>query len=124
MPIPEVAFRCMNQTIRDYLKRRVRWCFAIGITGWLIFATSIGTRTDNPILNILAVLMFGGAMLTLQWIIKCPRCSVRLGQIAVTLAIPGLKPQPNFCPYCGIGLDEPRLKQLSHEQQGPYNPIK
>jgi hypothetical protein len=112
----------MNQTIRAYIKRRVRWCMAIGIGGWVVIATSIGTRIDNPIVSILGFLMFGGAILALQWI-KCPRCSVRLGQIAMTLGVPGLKPQPNFCPYCGVSLDEPRAKQTPADQQAPFNPI-
>jgi hypothetical protein len=112
----------MNETIRAYIKRRVRWCMAIGIGGWAVIATSIGTRIDNPIVSILGFLMFGGAILALQWI-KCPRCSVRLGQIAMTLGVPGLKPQPNFCPYCGVSLDEPRAKHTPADQQAPFNPI-
>jgi hypothetical protein len=43
----------MNETIRAYLKRRVRWCLPIGIGGWVVIATSIGTRIDNPIVSIL-----------------------------------------------------------------------
>jgi hypothetical protein len=112
----------MNETIRDYLKRRVRWCWGIGIGGWVIIATSIGTRPDQPIISIVGFLMFGGAILAMQWI-KCPRCSARLGQIAIMLAIPWLKPQPNFCPYCGVSLDEPRVKHASAGQQTPFNPI-
>ena len=92
-----VASGAMNETIRAYIKRRVRWCLAIGIGGLVVIATSIGARVDNPMVSILGFLTFGGAILAMQWI-KCPRCSVRLGQIAVTLAVPGLKPQPNFAP--------------------------
>jgi hypothetical protein len=102
----------MNETIRDYLKWRVRWRVAIGVGGWVVVAASIGTRVDNSIVSILGFLTFGGAILALQWI-KCPRCSVRLGQIAMTLGVPGLKPQPNFCPYCGVNLDEPRSTQTT-----------
>jgi hypothetical protein len=112
----------MNETIRAYIKRRVRWCLAIGIGGWVVIATSIGARVDNPMVSILGFLTFGGAILAMQWI-KCPRCSVRLGQIAVTLAVPGLKPQPNFCPYCGVALDESRASQTPAGQHAPVNPI-
>lgn len=112
----------MNETIRSYIKRRVRWCMAIGIGGWVVIATSIGTHVNNPIVSVLGFVTFGGAILALQWI-KRPRCSARLGQIARTLGMPGLKPQPNFCPYCGVSLDEPRAKQPPGSQQVPFNPI-
>jgi len=103
----------MNQSIRDYLKRRVRWAMAILIGGWVLFASSIVTHMDNPVLNIVGALMFGGGILFMNWGNKCPRCAARLGQLAVTMAIPGLKPQPNFCPYCGVSLDEPREPQTA-----------
>lgn len=102
----------MNETIRDYLKWRVRWRVAIAIGGWVVVAASVGTHVDNSIASIAGVLTFGGAILSLQWI-KCPKCSVRLGQIAMTLGVPALKPQPNFCPYCGVSLDEPRSTQTT-----------
>src|SRR4030088_2919847 len=109
----------MNETIRAYIKRRVRWCMAIGIGGWAVIATSIGTRIDNPIVRILGFLMFGGAILALQWI-KCPRYSVRLGKIEITIGVRRLKPHPTFCPYCGVSLDEPRAKHTPADQQAPF----
>ena len=59
----------MNETIRTYIKARVRWRLAIGIGGWVVVATSVGTRLDNPLVSILGFLTFGGAILALQWII-------------------------------------------------------
>ena len=115
----------MNETIRAYLTRRVRWCLANVVGGWVVFILSgiVAERSPNPIVLALGALMFGGGAFALQWI-KCPRCSVRLGQIAITLGIPGLKPKPNFCPYCGVSLDEPRAKQIPVGQQVPFNPIR
>lgn len=95
---------------------------AIGIGGWIIIAASIGARPENPIFNILGFLVFGGAILALQWI-KCPRCSTRLGQMVMPLAVRAFKPQPNFCPYCGVSLDEPRAHQHQPMPEGPQNPI-
>jgi hypothetical protein len=112
----------MNETIRAYIKRRMWWSMAIGIGGWLIIASSIAARVDNPFVSILGFLTFGGAIIAVQWI-KCPRCAVRLGQIAMSLGIPGLKPQPNFCPYCGVSLDEPRARQAA-AGDAPLNPIR
>ena len=114
----------MNETIRDYLKRRVRWSMGVGLCAWLSLAVSASAGVRNPLVFFAGVLVFGGATLSMLWI-KCPRCSVRLGQsIAGTMAIPGLKPQPNFCPYCGVSLDEPRLKQTEHNPKAPYDPIR
>jgi len=67
---------------------------------------------------------FGAAIIAMLWI-NCPRCSARLGQsIAGSLAIPGLRPQPNFCPYCGVSLDEPRMQQTAPGLKAPFNPIR
>jgi hypothetical protein len=112
----------VNETIRDYIKRRVRWSMAIGFAGWLVFGSGIvtGNQAISPFVDAVGALMFGGAILAMQWI-KCPKCSTRLGQIGMTLAVPGLKPQPNFCPYCGVSLDEPRVRPTPAGQ--PIDPI-
>ena len=116
----------MNETIRDFLKRRVRWCMAIAVGGWLLFPI-VGLTSPGeiqPAIAGLGVLMFGAGALAMHWIVRCPRCSVRLGHIAMTLGIPGLKPKPNFCPYCGVSMDEPRVKQSAPGQPVPFNPIR
>ncbi len=67
---------------------------------------------------------FAGGLLSVVWI-KCPRCSVRVGQsIANSLVVPFFKPVPNYCPYCGVSLDEPRTKPVSDALQRPFNPIR
>lgn len=114
----------MNETIRDYLKRRVWWCMGVGFAGWLVFASALFTERHsiNPVVNAMGAMVFGGAIVFAQYWIKCPRCSVRLGQIAFTLGIPGLRPKPRFCPYCGVSFDEPRTPQTATGQ--PINPIR
>jgi hypothetical protein len=100
-------------TIREYLTRRVRWSMAVAISGWVLFAFSMGSfggfRTGDinagTVLQILGFLMFGGAALALART-KCPKCSATLGQTGTSLAIPFLK-QPNFCTYCGVSFDQP-----------------
>jgi DNA-directed RNA polymerase subunit RPC12/RpoP len=104
----------MNDSIRDYLKRRVRLTMAIGLGGWLLVAVAMGSthgKEPPPPLLIAGFVMFGGAILILQWI-RCPRCSARLGQcitmgLGFNLSILGRKKSPNFCPYCGVSLDQP-----------------
>ena len=122
----------MNETIRDVLKRRVRWCAAIGAVGFATFiAVPLATIRQHgqppvPVI-LLAWCLFVGAMVGLQWFAaRCPKCSRRMGQeiaMRVGLAIRG-KP-PNYCPYCGVSFDEPLPStKRSIESQNPLNPIK
>jgi len=38
----------MNETIRDYLKRRVRWCMGIAICGWVLIPLSMSANKVIP----------------------------------------------------------------------------
>lgn len=115
----------MNQTIREYLTRRVRLILAVGLASWLVIIAGafIPERVINEFMSPVGGIAFLVAILFLQFGMKCPRCSVRLGQIAFPLAIPGLKPKPNFCPYCGVSFDTPRHEQLAVASQ-TSNPIR
>ena len=66
--------------------------------------------------------LFGGAILALQTVVKCPKCKARLGQtIAMPLALSIRSgPKVNFCPFCGVSLDEPVPQAQSPlESQNP-----
>jgi hypothetical protein len=103
----------MSQTIRDYIKRRVRWLFGMGIVGWLMFPVSEfagGDRGPGAVsLAVVGMLVFAGAILALNYFVKCPKCRANLGRtVAVPIALSfGSGPKVNFCPYCGVNLDEP-----------------
>ena len=99
----------MNDTIRDYIRRRVWWCAAFAVGGWLMFPLGAAIAQRLPdgaaraAMPIVGFVMFGGAILALQRIVKCPKCKARLGQ---TIAMPvafgwGSGPRVNFCPFCG-----------------------
>jgi hypothetical protein len=69
------------------------------------------------------VVVFGGAILALQRFVRCPKCKARLGQ---TIAMPvafswGSGPKVNFCPFCGVNLDEPLPRPQSPPQS--LNPM-
>jgi hypothetical protein len=104
----------MGETIRDYIKRRVRWAGAIAIAGWLTIALSmgLGPRTEghgslSPI-TVLGFVAFIGAILSLQFGLKCPKCSRRIAQsIGFSVGLPWSGEPPNYCPYCGVNLDTP-----------------
>jgi hypothetical protein len=97
-------------TIRDYIKRRVRWAMAIGLCSWLVLAVlgPLGFHGSQlPAFAIIGVIVFIGAILSVQFI-RCPRCSAPLGQtIAIPMALRLGGRQVKFCPYCGVNLDEP-----------------
>jgi hypothetical protein len=117
----------MNQTIRDYIKRRVRWLFAVGILGWLILpASQLLWPAEKSALPLAAVgmIVFFGAILALNYFVKCPRCRANLGRtIAMPLALSfGSGPKINFCPYCGVSLDEPVTYGAARDVS--QNPIK
>jgi hypothetical protein len=120
----------MNQTIRDYLKGRIRWCLACAVGGWLLIALGGGLAAHlpagipRPAIPLLGFAVFFGAILAMQRSIRCPKCEARLGQtIAMPLAFNfGSGPRVNFCPFCGVNLDEPRPG--NHEAGAAQNPIK
>jgi hypothetical protein len=121
----------MNQTIRDYIKSRVRWFFAFGALGWLTFPLSQFVPRDagsnvGAGLPVLGALIFVGAIIALNWAIKCPRCRANLSRtIAMTVGLSwGSGPKVNFCPYCAVNLDEPRVRESAPGQQAPFNPIR
>jgi hypothetical protein len=120
----------MKGTIRDYLKSRVRRCFAVAIAGWLLIALGASFAKDLPpdippfALPIVGFVLFGGSILALQRIAKCPKCKANLGQtIAMPLALNlGSGPRINFCPYCGVSLDE--APPVAQQPVPSQNPIK
>jgi len=114
----------MNDTIRDYIKRRVRWFMAIGFVAWLSIPLwmSVTHEPAQPYVPFVAMAVFAGAVIGMQFFVRCPRCKVRLGQIGMQIGISFLKPTVNFCPYCGVSLDQPRSHPQSPTQS--LNPIK
>jgi len=125
-----LTWRPMNQSIRDYLKGRIRWCLAFALGGWILIALGGGLAQHlpegipRPALPLVGFAVFFGAIIALQRSIRCPKCRARLGQtIGMALAFNfGSGPQVNFCPFCGVHLDEPR--PAGGDAGAAQNPIK
>jgi hypothetical protein len=98
-------------TIRDYLRRRIRLIWAAAFAAWLLVPLSVAVTADHvppPLLIIPCMLLFGGAIVSLLFLVRCPRCHTRFGQVAGEIAFHwGSRGRVNFCPYCGVSLDEP-----------------
>jgi hypothetical protein len=101
-------------TIRDYIKRRVRWAMGIGIGSWLVLAVvgPLGSKAYPslqhllPVFAIVGVIGFGGAIISIASV-RCPKCRASLGQtVAMPTALRVGGRQVNFCPFCGVTLDE------------------
>ncbi len=107
----------MHETIRDRLKRRIRRCMAIGLAalasapllmgvigGWVAPA-HIHSRAAGAV-YVTGFLVFGGAVLVARRTL-CPACSERIGKmIGMSVAFPFFRRPANFCPYCGVHLDQ------------------
>lgn len=102
-------------TIREYIKRRVRLAMGIGIGSWVLLAIvgPLGAggyplvQSLLPLFAIIGATGFGGAIISIMFI-RCPKCRASLGQtVAMPTAIRLSGRQINFCPYCGVSLDEP-----------------
>lgn len=70
----------MNETMRDRLKRRVWWCLAVAIVGWVVVIVSAaaGKGAFGSGLMVIGLMMFGGGGLALNRM-KCPKCSGTVG---------------------------------------------
>jgi len=98
-------------TIREVLARRRTICFIVAFAAWLGGAASISFSTsqyDPGWLYAFFIIIFGGALIAIMRL-RCPRCSGSLAftSIRLTGKSKGLSRRIDFCPYCGVSLDQP-----------------
>jgi uncharacterized Zn-finger protein len=116
--------------MRSYIRKRVFWALGVGVGGWLLVMLTgvIATSSNTGAIIALGFLIVFAAALSTRFI-KCPKCSTRLGpQVAMHIALPAGRARFNFCPYCGVSLDEAppnaHIAQTAGQTQNPLNPIK
>jgi hypothetical protein len=95
---------------------------AIGRIAWLSMPVWMSVLLDRGQLYVAfaAMAVFASAAIGMQFFVRCPRCKVRLGQIGVQVGISFLKPTVNFCPCCGVSLDEPRASDYPRPAQAAH----
>ena len=103
----------MDETIRDYITRRVRRCMAIGLGGWVLPAFSMGLTGTNTHVRVAGAFYLTGFIVSLGAVLLarrtlCAVCSEPIGKmIGMSVAFPFFRRPANFCPYCGVHLDKP-----------------
>lgn len=129
-PAHSIKLCPMNETMRSYIKKRVFWAWGVGVGGLLLVMLTgvIATSSNTSAVIALGFLIVLAAGLSTRFI-KCPKCSTRLGpHVAMHIALPAGRARFNFCPYCGVSLDEARpsahITQTAVQTQNPLNPIK
>ena len=120
----------MNETMRSYIRKRVFWALGVSVGGLLLVMLTgvIATSSNTGATIALGFLIVLAAALATRFI-KCPKCSTRLGQqVAMHIALPAGRARFNFCPYCGVSLDEAppnaHITQTAAQTHNPLNPIK
>jgi ABC-type Fe3+ transport system permease subunit len=87
-------------TIREYIKRRMRWTLVVVIVCSLL-ASATG------IIGLLGTVGVLGAVLSLLFI-RCPKCRRDIGTITgIPAAFYFFGHSVKTCPRCGVSLDEP-----------------
>ena len=97
-------------TIRDFLAARRRKLLILAFVAWLGFAFSGVLATENgmPWLTLLFFALFAAAVVLSMYWLKCPRCAGPIGMTNASFAgrAGGVYRRIDFCPYCGVSLDE------------------
>jgi len=98
-------------TIRDHLAKRKRFFIGLAVVSWLGAGGSMFLAASGafPWLFLVFFLGFGAAIIGIMFFLKCPRCGGPIGATNATLIASHmpLVRRINFCPYCGVSLDEP-----------------
>jgi len=80
---------------------------AVGLTGFALAFLAPEIPAEYRFVAVIGPMMFVVGIITVQWLTKCPKCDTRLGQeMSQKIAFTFFGKAPNFCPYCGISLDE------------------
>ena len=111
-------------TIRELLLSQLRRLMLVGFGCWLAFAVAGIAGSSGYVPTWVAFIPFvgfGGTILSLLFRVRCPRCGGRLGQMAALLNPKwrAFNRPVNFCPYCGVSLEEPVAVSSNYRMERP-----
>lgn len=94
-------------TIREHLAKKTRLFLGAALACWAFTAGGAFLGTQDTAVFLIGFVGFTAAILAMIFLVKCPRCGAKLGQsgFAFIASRPGAG-RPNFCPFCGVRLDE------------------
>ena len=102
--------RVRVMTIREQMQKKSRRFLAIALACWLlIVAVSLLVQgKPSPAVTAIGIGGFFIAMLFMFFLVRCSCCNANLGKFGVVHPF-GVRTKRgiNFCPYCGVNLDEP-----------------
>ena len=97
-------------TIREFLAARRRKLMGVGFAAWLGFGASgvIAAQRGVIWLPLVFFALFAAVALANLYWLKCLQCRGPIGITNLPLTERGgwFTRKANFCPYCGVSLDE------------------
>jgi hypothetical protein len=99
-----------KMTIKEHVRGKQRRLAVPGFLAWLgMVVFLLAKPTAIPVWAGIFMPIFFVLFLCQLYLNRCPRCGGNLGQHLMTARGPSLTPckEVRFCPYCGVGLDEP-----------------
>ncbi|HSV21782.1 MAG TPA: hypothetical protein VLJ17_01995 [Xanthobacteraceae bacterium] len=97
-------------TIREHFKQRFRWAIAAAFGSWILIAVFAMTHTGDGATPLFFVgfAIFIGAILFMNFGIRCPKCRGNLGMTIghAFMTFGASKHRIGFCPFCGTSIDE------------------
>ena len=88
-------------TIGELVKAQMFKARVVAFGFWLFFAAGIFLPTSGIYKTLLFIPFIGFmcSVLYILFLVKCPKCDTRLGQVMSSMS------KPKFCPGCGVSFD-------------------
>ena len=94
-------------TIRAYIRRRVILGYGLALVGFaLAVAFHLFSEGYSSPLFAIAFIPFIAAIFFINFGVRCPRCEGNLAMTPAAYPTFSRKHRFNFCPYCGVSVDE------------------
>jgi len=99
--------------IREYIAKRALLFVSVAVVSGFIYYLPVflGMRDPNLLLKIVSGiggLVCIGSIICFIFLVRCPRCHGRLGQLSNSLSVFGkpTKKGIKYCPHCGVSFED------------------